>query len=72
MEYEFTKKDAPDRGKVDVLGATYEPGRPDGEDDGRWRYKLRDREEQLKYLENGERYWYGKEWFGSERRKNPA
>jgi len=26
----------------------------------------------LRYLETGERYWYGKDWFGSEKRKNPA
>lgn len=72
MEYKVEKKDAPGWGKVDILGATYEEGRPEGEDAGRWRYKLRDRNEKLKYLEAGERYWYGKEWFGSERRKNPA
>ena len=72
MEYEIDKKDAPGRGEVDVLGATYEEGKPEGEDAGRWRYKLRNREEQLKYLEAGERYWYGKEWFGSEKRNKPA
>ena len=72
MEYEIEKKDAPGRGEVDVLGATYEEGKPEGEDAGGWRYKLRNREEQLKYLEAGERYWYGKEWFGSEKRNKPA
>ena len=46
-------------------------GTPETEE-GKWRYKLESREEQLKYLENGERYWYGKEWYGSERRKGPA
>jgi len=30
------------------------------------------REDKLKYLQNGERYYYGKDWFGSEKRKNPA
>ncbi len=34
--------------------------------------KLGTRQEKLKYLETGERYWYSKEWFGSEKRKNPA
>ena len=72
MEYEIEKKDAPGRGKVDVIGATYEADKPEGEAAGRWRHKLRNREEQLKYLEAGERYWYGKEWFGSEKRKNQA
>ena len=72
MEYKVDKKKAPGWGEVEVLGETYEEGRPEGEDAGRWRQKLASREEKLKYLENGERYWYGKEWFGSEKRKNPA
>jgi len=55
-----------------VLGATYDKGKPEGEELGKWRQKLRDREEKLKYLQTGERYWYGKEWYGSEKRKNPA
>ncbi len=72
MEYKVEKKSAPGRDKVEVLGATFEEGRPTGEGLGRWRQKLSSREEKLKYLETGERYWYGKEWFGSEKRKNPA
>jgi hypothetical protein len=72
MEYKIDKKEAPGWGEVEVLGETYEEGRPEGEDLGRWRQKLASREEKLKYLENGERYWYGEEWFGSEKRKNPA
>ena len=72
MGYKVDKKSSPGWGEVDVLGATYEPGRPEGEDSGRWRQKLASREEKLKYLENGERYWYGEEGYGSERRKNPA
>ncbi len=72
MEYQIEKKKAPGRTEVDVLGATFEKGKPEGEDAGRWRQKLEDRQAKLKYLENGERYWYGKDWFGSEKRKNPA
>ncbi|MFC2003223.1 hypothetical protein ACFLV4_04695 [Chloroflexota bacterium] len=72
MDYVIEEKAAPGRDKVQVLGATFEPGKPEGEDVGEWRQKLESREEKLKYLETGERYWYGKEWFGSERRKNPA
>ena len=34
--------------------------------------KLASRGEQLKYLQTGERYWYNDDWFGSEKRKNPA
>ena len=72
MEYKVEKVKAPGRDEVEVLGATYEEGTPTGEDVGRWRQKLDSREEKLKYLQNGERYWYGEEGFGSEKRKNPA
>ncbi|MFC1979294.1 hypothetical protein ACFLVS_00200 [Chloroflexota bacterium] len=72
MEYQIEKKSAPGWKEIDVLGATFEKGKPEGEDAGRWRQKLGSRQEKLKYLKNGERYWYGEDWFGSERRKNPA
>ena len=72
MEYVVEEKKAPNRDKVEVLGATFEEGSPVGEEAGRWRQKLGTRADKLKYLENGERYWYGEEWFGSEKRKNPA
>ncbi len=39
---------------------------------GNWRKKLRSREEILKYLQTGERYWFSKDWYGSEKRANPA
>lgn len=72
MEYEVVKKPAPGRGDVEVLGQTYEKGKPEGKELGKWRHKVGSRSEMLKYLQNGERYWYGKEWFGSEKRKTPA
>ena len=72
MEYKVEKKSAPGRKEVEVLGATFDEGQPEGEDAGRWRQKLGSREEKLRYLRNGERYWYGEEWFGSEKRKTPA
>ena len=54
-----------------LIGAeTYEPGKPPGACN--WRAKLTTREDMLRYLENGERYWYGKEWYGSEKRRTPA
>ena len=58
--------------KTGILGETYEAGKPS--EPYNWRKKLRNREEMLKYLQTGERYWFGTEedWFGSERRKNPA
>ena len=66
------KKSAPTKKGPEVLGATFEEGKPEDKELGKWRQKLESREEKLKYLETGERYWYGKEWYGSERRKNPA
>ena len=72
MEYKTVKKDAPGRGEVEILAETYEAGIPQGEDAGKWRHKLDSRNEQLKYLESGERYWYNDDWFGSEKRKYPA
>jgi hypothetical protein len=72
MEYKIEKTKAPGRDEVEVLGATFEEGSPEGEDLGKWRQKLDSREDKLKYLQNGERYWFSEEWFGSERRKTPA
>jgi hypothetical protein len=72
MEYKIEKKKAPGRDEVEVLGATFEDGSPEGEDLGKWRQKLDSREDKLKYLQNGERYWFSEEWFGSEKRKTPA
>jgi hypothetical protein len=62
----------PERDKVKVLGDTFEPGKPERENDGHWRQKLSTRAEELKYLETGERYWYSRDWPGSEKRKTPA
>lgn len=56
--------------KVEVLGETYEPGKP--EEPGNWRKKLPTREEILKFIQTGERYWYSDEGYGSEKRKTPA
>ena len=72
MEYQIEERNAPGRDKVEVLGATYDKGKPEDKDMGKWRQKLRNRAEQLRYLESGERYWYSQEWYGSEKRKNPA
>jgi len=72
MEYKVEKRSAPSREEVEVLGATFEEGKPEGEELGKWRQKLVSRQEKLKYLQTGERYWYGKDWYGSEKRKNPA
>ncbi len=72
MEYKIDKVKAPGRDEVEVLGATFEEGAPEGEEMGRWRQKLDSREEKMKYLQSGERYWYSEDWYGSEKRKTPA
>ena len=56
--------------EVEVLGETYESGKPEIKDE--WRKKISTREEMLKYLKSGERYWYAEEGYGSEKRKTPA
>ncbi len=54
----------------DILGPTYQAGKPDAPDD--WRGKLRNRQEMLGYLKTACRYWYSDDWYGSERRKTKA
>ena len=56
--------------EVEILGPTYEPGKPAVPD--RWRAKMGTREQMLGYLETGERYWFSDEGYGSEKRKTPA
>ncbi|MBW2221103.1 MAG: acetyl-CoA decarbonylase/synthase complex subunit delta, partial [Deltaproteobacteria bacterium] len=48
---------------VKVLGSTFEPGIPTGKED--WRVKLTGREDEVKYLKTGLRYWYSDDWYGS-------
>ncbi|MBI4186963.1 MAG: hypothetical protein HY530_05585 [Chloroflexi bacterium] len=72
MKYKVKTRKSPGRETVEVLGETFEQGKPEDKDMGRWRQKLGSRGDRLKYLETGERYWFGKEWYGSEKRKIPA
>ena len=72
MADNLKKVKAPGRDEVELLGDTSEPGEPEGEEMGKWRVKLGSREEMIKYLKTGERYWYSDDWYGSEKRKNPA
>jgi hypothetical protein len=72
LEYKTIEKNDYAGNKVKVLGETYEPGLPErkgaGEDKG-WRGHFTDRNEMLRYLKNGERYWYSSEWYGSEKKR---
>jgi hypothetical protein len=73
VDYEIIIVSAPDREKVKLLGATFEPGKPATYEEGQWRPRLAGREEMLNYLKRNERYLYGEDGaFGSEKRKNPA
>ena len=72
MESETGKKKTDTKDEASVLGETYEKGKPDSNELGRWRQKLSSREEKLRYLKAAERYWYSDDWYGSEKRKNPA
>ena len=72
MEYQIEKRKAPGRDEVEVLGATFDEGKPEGVQVGKWRQKLASREDKLKYLQTGERYFYSHDWYGSEKRKTPA
>ena len=67
------KKERFDGTQVEILGETYESGSPAQGEKSNWEEKVgEDREEILKFLKTGLRYWYSSEWFGSEKRKNPA
>lgn len=69
-EYCTEEKVAFNGKRVEILGPTFEEGKPGIPMN--WRNKLRNREEMLAYLKTGERYWFNDEWFGSEKRKTKA
>jgi hypothetical protein len=72
MEYKEVQKDDFTGNKVKVLDATFEKGTPVtigvGEDLG-WRKNFQTRNEMMRYLKTGERYWYSKDWYGSEKKR---
>ncbi len=67
IDYQYDEKEVFNGEKVKVLGATFEEGKPEGRQD--WRTKLATREEKLGYIKTALRYWYSKDWYGSEKRK---
>jgi hypothetical protein len=69
-EYTYEEKENFEGKKVKVLGPTYEEGKPQDKED--WKEKLDSVENRLGYLRTALRYWYGKEWYGSEKRKQEA
>jgi hypothetical protein len=70
MAEKTIKKKKFDGTEVEILGETYEEGKPDTM--GYWRNRNQDRKEMLAYLKTGERYWFSDDWYGSERRKTKA
>jgi hypothetical protein len=70
MSSEKTKKQAWNGEEVDILGETYLEGLP--QEKLSWRTKLGDRQQMLRYLKTAERYWFSRDWYGSEKRKTPA
>ncbi|MBN2159191.1 MAG: hypothetical protein JW807_07335 [Spirochaetes bacterium] len=72
MEEKIIEKEDYTGSKVKVLDATYDPGTPEkkgvGDEPG-WRGHFGGREQMIKYLKNGERYWYGTDWYGSEKKR---
>lgn len=69
-DYVYEEKEDFAGKKVRVLGPTYEEGKP--QERGEWQAKLRTREGVVGYLKTALRYWYSKEWYGSEKRKQEA
>jgi hypothetical protein len=69
-EYKYEEKENFEGKKVKVLGPTYEEGKPEGNED--WKKKLGTRDDMMNYLRTALRYWYSKEWYGSEKRKQEA
>jgi hypothetical protein len=73
---QYEEKDRFDGQKVKILLPTYAAGTD--EDRYQWRKNINvvnigeGSNPVKKYLTTAERYWYSKEWFGSEKRKNPA
>ena len=70
FEYGVEKKKDFSGKEVELLGSSYEKGKPAAKGD--WRQKLGDKDQAIQYLKTGLRYWYSTDWYGSERRKTPA
>lgn len=76
MADKFEEKDRFDGTKVKILIPQYAQGTDD--DCYQWRSNINavnigeGSKPVQKYLTTAERYFYSKDWFGSEKRKNPA
>ncbi|HTY25148.1 MAG TPA: hypothetical protein VMC85_18600 [Desulfomonilaceae bacterium] len=76
VDEKYEEKERSDGEKVKILMPTYVKG--SDEDRYPWRkniteVNLGEKADPIKrYLTTAERYFYSKDWFGSEKRKNPA
>ncbi len=72
----YEEKERFDGQKVKILMPTYAEGTD--QDRYQWRTNINSvnigeaTRPAMRYLTTAERYFYSKEWFGSEKRKNPA
>jgi len=75
-ENQYEEKERFDGQKVKILLPTYEKGTD--KDRYLWRKNIfavnigEGAQPIMKYLKTAERYFYSQDWFGSEKRKNPA
>lgn len=75
-DQKFEERERFDGQKVQILMPTYIAGTD--EDNYQWRTNIstvnvgEEANPVMKYLKTAERYFYSKDWFGSEKRKNPA
>jgi hypothetical protein len=75
-EEKFEERERFDGQKVKILVPTYIAGTD--EDSYQWRTNIsmvnvgEEATPVMKYLKTAERYFYSTDWFGSEKRKNPA
>ncbi len=61
MSLNYEKKENFAGKVVEVIGENFEKGKPSSLENGKWTHKLESREEILYYLQNAEKYWYGKD-----------
>jgi len=73
-DVEMVEKEGLGGKKVKIIGPSYEEGSLPNGTTYNWKRNAGDRERYMKYLQQSERYWYQEQdqWFGSEKRKNPA
>jgi len=70
FDYSLEKKEDFSGKAVELIGGSYEGGKP--MEKGDWRKKINAKKEMMNFLKTSLRYWYSAEVYGSEKRKTPA